>query len=277
MKALKTISPFEINIVSRLTFKKIAFGFVILWSLIAILSFAQDYLSSFLNNGPFYTSEAVLFNLYWLLFIPFSILWIYGLNRLNYQKKNRHLYLILFSLPIILSAAHLLLFALILHILSAFIHQDPYQFEWLVKQKFSDYLYPALSVYILIAFTGTWINRKQEKKASGNNFSSLIPVKIGRKSLIIDVNDIRWISSEGSYVLVHTDNRKYVVSSSLKGLLNKLNPEKFRRIHRSTIVNLGKVKELKSRLNGDYDVIMKEGTQLRLSRNYSKNVKGQLL
>ena len=117
------------------------------------------------------------------------------------------------------------------------------------------------------------------KRAKDNEAIELetITVKKGRKSIIVKIDCINWISSYGPYVLLHTiNNEKYVVSDSLKNIITTL-PQNFKRIHRSTIVNTKMVKELKSRMNGDYDVIMNDSNILRLSRNYSKSLKGILL
>lgn len=64
--------------------------------------------------------------------------------------------------------------------------------------------------------------------------------------------------------------------NSLKHIIKRL-PENFKRIHKSTIVNVDYISEFKSRGNGDYDVIMNDGSVLRLSRNYREELKGHIL
>ncbi len=78
-------------------------------------------------------------------------------------------------------------------------------------------------------------------------------------------------------LIIHTDDKEYIHGGSLKAILKKLDPDQFQRVHRSTIINIQSVKELKSRLNGDYDILMQDETVLRLSRNYVRALRGKLL
>ena len=88
---------------------------------------------------------------------------------------------------------------------------------------------------------------------------------------------LQWIVSKKDYLEVHTSERKYVIIASLKQLLSTLDPDKFKRIHKSTILNIAAVTEIRSRLTGDYDIITTEGEILRLSRNYAGQLKGNLI
>lgn len=93
---------------------------------------------------------------------------------------------------------------------------------------------------------------------------------------MVDIADIKWIGSDGAYLDIYTTSQKHVVLDSLKNVIKTL-PDNFKRIHRSTIVNIDHIKKLQSRGNGDYDVIMKCGKTLRLSRNYAPSLRGLLL
>ncbi|MCX7798563.1 MAG: LytTR family DNA-binding domain-containing protein [Melioribacter sp.] len=102
-------------------------------------------------------------------------------------------------------------------------------------------------------------------------FVNRISVKHKNVIKIISVKDIDWLEAQGDYVCVHTDNEKYLIHDSLKSLEKKLDPEQFVRIHRSAIVNIDKIEIIKSNLQGDYDVFLKNGTKVKMSRNYKKD------
>ncbi|WP_373495805.1 LytTR family DNA-binding domain-containing protein [Aquiflexum sp.] len=85
----------------------------------------------------------------------------------------------------------------------------------------------------------------------------------------IYTNEILFISSNPPYINIHLTAKKYIHKETLKSVSGKLDHEIFVRIHKSTIVNINKVYSYRSRLNGDYDLTLADGTELRLSRNYS--------
>jgi two-component system LytT family response regulator len=84
--------------------------------------------------------------------------------------------------------------------------------------------------------------------------------------------EIDWIEAEGNYVNVHTARKSHLLRESISSLEAQLDPKEFIRIHRSTIVNLRRVKELQPWSHGEYQVILHDGTQLMLSRNYRDNL-----
>lgn len=190
------------------------------------------------------------------------------------QKQKRLTVVLLIS--ILISLVHLFVFALSLSGISQLIHDDPWRLSWLIKEKLSTRLYIALSVYAVLSYLALR-SGKQKKLITPKPFNSVLPVKNGNKSVMVSADSIKWIKSDGAYLELHADDKKHVIINSLKNILDQLDPEQFRRIHKSTIVNLKMVSEIKSRLNGDYDILLKDGTELRLSRNYTKSLKGTLL
>jgi two-component system LytT family response regulator len=95
-------------------------------------------------------------------------------------------------------------------------------------------------------------------------------IKNSDKNIFIDVDEINWIESSGNYVRLHLDEDTHLVRGTLKGLEAKLDPLKFIRIHRSSIVNIHIVKAIKPWFSGDAKVILKNGNTLKMSRNYKK-------
>ena len=74
------------------------------------------------------------------------------------------------------------------------------------------------------------------------------------------------ITAATPYISIHLEKRKYLYSETLKTICDQLDNNTFIRIHKSTIVNISKVRSFKSRLNGDYDLLLTDGSSLRLSR-----------
>jgi two-component system, LytTR family, response regulator len=95
-----------------------------------------------------------------------------------------------------------------------------------------------------------------------------ILVKAGGRVLFLLAADVDWIEAAGVYVNLHTGGRKFMHRASLTELEAQLDPDRFIRIHRSSLVNIASVKELHPRSHGDYVAILKDGTCLNLSRSY---------
>jgi two-component system LytT family response regulator len=79
------------------------------------------------------------------------------------------------------------------------------------------------------------------------------------------------MEAAGNYVKLHVGNETHLIRETMNGLEQQLNPQKFIRIHRSTIVNIEKIKELEPYFNGEYKLVLNNNMQLILSRNYREN------
>lgn len=104
---------------------------------------------------------------------------------------------------------------------------------------------------------------KSEKKY----LERLVVKSVGRV-FFLKADEIEWVEAAGNYVKLHAGRDSHMIRETMSGIEAKLNPEKFLRIHRSTIVNVDRIKELHPMFSGDYAVILKNGTELALSRNY---------
>ena len=98
--------------------------------------------------------------------------------------------------------------------------------------------------------------------------SDRLTIKDDNSLLRIALDDIRWIDAAGDYVIVHTAEVNHIARASLRDLMQRLPPERFVRIHRSTIVNVAVVHKLKPHQNGEYFVSVAGGKELKLSRGY---------
>jgi len=100
------------------------------------------------------------------------------------------------------------------------------------------------------------------------SYLNRLMVKTSGRVFFVGADEIEWIEASGNYVQLHTGDKSYLIRETMSNMGKKLNPDKFYRIHRSTIVNIECVKELQSWFHGDYMVIMKNGEKLTMSRNY---------
>ena len=93
-----------------------------------------------------------------------------------------------------------------------------------------------------------------------------LPVDHGIRLLALD--DIDWIESAGNYLCIRTGNETLILRETLTKMETRLDPKRFARIHRSRIVNLSRVAKLLPLYNGDHTVVLKDSTELGLSRTY---------
>lgn len=95
----------------------------------------------------------------------------------------------------------------------------------------------------------------------------LVVKSVGRV-FFIKTDEIDWIEAAGNYLKLHIGREGHLIRETMNSIEAKLNPDKFLRIHRSTIVNIDRIKELHPMFSGDYSVILRNGTELTLSRNF---------
>lgn len=100
-----------------------------------------------------------------------------------------------------------------------------------------------------------------------------LPIKDGKTTVFVEVNDIESIDAAGDYMCVHAKGQTYVLRGTMKKLEDCLDPKRFQRIHRSTIVNVGKVRRLRAHINGEYFLYLESGSEAKLSRNYRDRLK----
>ncbi|HYC76732.1 MAG TPA: LytTR family DNA-binding domain-containing protein [Planctomycetota bacterium] len=94
-----------------------------------------------------------------------------------------------------------------------------------------------------------------------------IAVKTGDRVRLVRAHEIDWIEAEGPYARLHVGSETHVLRTAMHELESRLDPRRFVRIHRSTLVNLDRVKELREYFRGEYLVLLEDGTELKLSRS----------
>jgi two-component system, LytTR family, response regulator len=95
----------------------------------------------------------------------------------------------------------------------------------------------------------------------------LVIREVGRV-LFVPVSEVDWLEAQDDYVQVHAGRSTYLLRQSLRELEARLDPHHFVRIHRSTIINVQRLREMRPLFHGEYQVFLCDGTSLKLSRGY---------
>jgi two-component system LytT family response regulator len=97
-------------------------------------------------------------------------------------------------------------------------------------------------------------------------------IRSGGRVFFLKTDQIDWIEAQGKYVYLHSGSESYLVREGMNTLQEGLDPQKFVRIHKSTIVNLDRTEQFQPWFHGDYRVIMQNGKVLTLSRRYRRKM-----
>src|SRR6266704_2173433 len=100
------------------------------------------------------------------------------------------------------------------------------------------------------------------------DYPERMAIKDNGRIVYVKTESIEWVEAEGNYVRIHAGKDSYLQLGAIGGLEAQLDPKKFRRIHRGTIVNIDCIRELQPWFNGCYRVILHSGVELSLSRGY---------
>lgn len=111
-----------------------------------------------------------------------------------------------------------------------------------------------------------------EAKKNKGEFLERIVVKNAGKIFFLSVEEIDWIEASDNYVRLHVGKESHLVHGTMNKLESKLNPEKFLRVHRSTIVNLSRIKELHPLFHGEYAILLQNGKEITSSRTYKNRL-----
>jgi two-component system LytT family response regulator len=99
-----------------------------------------------------------------------------------------------------------------------------------------------------------------------------LPIRNGRETVRVPVQAIEWVDAAGDYLCIHADGHTHILRATMREMENLLDPRLFQRVHRSTIVNLTRVKSLRAHMNGEYFLRLEGGQELKLSRTYRDKV-----
>ena len=103
---------------------------------------------------------------------------------------------------------------------------------------------------------------------SADRFEKLINVKDRGQIFRVEVESIEHIEAAGDYMCIYTGDNSLILRETMKDLERRLDPRKFQRVHRSTIVNLDQVRQVKPHTNGECFLVLGSGAEVKVSRSY---------
>jgi two-component system, LytTR family, response regulator len=112
------------------------------------------------------------------------------------------------------------------------------------------------------------INALLQSVEKESRYLDRLVIKSGGRISFLSIDEINWIEADDKYVLLHTGRINPMVRQTLNAMEAQLDPKKFKRIHRSAIVNVARIKELQPMFNGEHSVLLEDGTKLTLTRSY---------
>ncbi len=127
-------------------------------------------------------------------------------------------------------------------------------------------------VHLLAELRGSGEIEADEPRTVEPQVPSWLPIRNGRETVRVPVHSIEWVDAAGDYLCIHADGHTHILRATMREMENLLDPRLFQRVHRSTIVNLTRVKSLRAHMNGEYFLRLEGGQELKLSRTYRDKV-----
>lgn len=240
-------------------------------SICVSLTIILDLAESTIQETSFYLSESLLFSSFWLLFPPILSI---QLLLINGTKKTKNTFFLVFF-PVLV---HLISYPALVWVISKLFLNHDFAYWQTFNYELAEYSFVLLAIYSCALLLYLTFKSKTQNITLGlsetpaldqNKFVQSFLVTHGNKRTTITIVDILYIRASSPYILINHQQKKYLHSETLKSVAEKLDNNTFVRIHKSIIINIKMVQSYKSRLNGDYDITMNDGTILRLSRTYS--------
>ena len=104
--------------------------------------------------------------------------------------------------------------------------------------------------------------------APAKAYLTRLPVKDRDRYLLLRIDEITWIEAAQNYMQIHARRGTFLLRGTMSELEAQLDPAIFARIHRSTLVNLDRIREIRPGWHGDFDVVLDDETTVKLSRHY---------
>lgn len=111
-----------------------------------------------------------------------------------------------------------------------------------------------------------------ETLAGRQGYPDRFAVRVGHRLIFVRVGSIDWIGAEGNYACLHAGKQSHLIRETMTGLERRLDPRIFMRIHRSTIVNVERVREIQSLSNRTFVLVLEDGTKLESSSGYRQQI-----
>jgi two-component system LytT family response regulator len=115
------------------------------------------------------------------------------------------------------------------------------------------------------------IMRLLEDLKTGTRYLERFAIKQGEKVLFVRARDVDSIEAEGNYVRLNLAHGSHLLRDTINSVESQIDPRRFVRIHRSTIINMNHIKELQTGARGEYRVVLQNGASHKLSRGYREH------
>jgi two-component system LytT family response regulator len=116
------------------------------------------------------------------------------------------------------------------------------------------------------------LGERAPAESTGGQFRDRLSVKVGTRTVFVRVPDIEWIEAAGNYACLHCGPKRYLLRATLGALERELDGARFVRVHRSAIVQVAHVLELRQRSNGDYQALMRGGATVPVKAKYRRRL-----
>ena len=97
-------------------------------------------------------------------------------------------------------------------------------------------------------------------------------VRSAGKIQFVDIDDIDWITAEDNYVRIHAAGKTYLMRETVGGIEERLDPARFVRIRRSTIVRIERIREIRPLMNGTFELLLEDGTRVTSARRFRESI-----
>jgi two-component system LytT family response regulator len=145
--------------------------------------------------------------------------------------------------------------------------------DYLLKPFTADRLRTAIDrAQAEIVGTGKSSTHRDGPNHNTSPYTTRMVFKSRGRILFLPVSDIRWIGAEENYVRICTKTETHLLRQTMTDLEEKLDPEMFARVHRSAIVNLQYVKEVRTESRRDFAVLLVNGQKIPMSRSYHARI-----
>lgn len=145
-----------------------------------------------------------------------------------------------------------------------------------LRQKFYDQSHQLLA--LLGDLHGAEGDRGKEEKEPPpkTKYLERLVIRSGGRIFFLRVDEIDWIEADGDYMRLHAGSKSHLLRETMNNLAAKLDPEKFLRIHRSSIVNVERIKDIQPLFKGEHLLTLKDGRRLKMSRGYRDKLQALL-
>lgn len=256
------------------------------WTIVALVVGIQNFVASRLAGKPVPLLEATLRHLpilsVWMIATPLIFQSVRRWPFLNKSwKTSLPIHLVFgFGFIVVINAAWPVLYPSTVDALSFHVWMQT------TAENLTNWLPLALIVYFAIGGIGHLVYKpsaageaaggEQARPAPGNSYPDQITIRGLNRSFVVPTADIEWIEASGDHVIYHVKGKALKERRRLKEVQRLLDPGKFVRVHRSSIAQVARIREMHALEHGDFLIVMEGGARVRLTRSRRKTLESAL-